>query len=134
MKCPKCGGEYVGHDEISVLCCLENGCDWNAFDSVTAERDALKADNDAHVTVRDKVRAALGCEPHEGVSDAAKRVVSERDALQAQLAALKKRVADAKTIEAKTAWNGETGVCRLFPKRQLQPGTYALLRLEDGEK
>lgn len=59
------------------------------LDIVTAERDALKADNDAHIAVRDKVRASLGCEPHEGLSDASQRVVAERDALAAELAALK---------------------------------------------
>ena len=59
------------------------------LDTMTAERDALKADNDAHIAVRDKVRASLGCEPHEGLSDASQRVVAERDALAAELAALK---------------------------------------------
>ena len=56
------------------------------------ELAALKADNDAHIATWDKVRATLGCEPHEGVSDAAKRVVSERDAALAELAEVKKNM------------------------------------------
>ena len=85
--CDRCGMSTSSAECVNPHCRVAQMEE--SLAAVTAERDALKADNDAHIAVRDKVRAALGCEPHEGLSDASQRVVAERDALAAELAALK---------------------------------------------
>ena len=61
---------------------------------VEAELASALEWNKAHVTVRDEIWRAIGCGWSESVVDAAKRVVAERDAALAELAALKKRIAE----------------------------------------
>ena len=46
---------------------------------------------------------------------------------------LAEAVKDAPRVEATTAWNGDTGVCQLFPKKKLTPGTYALVPVKEAK-
>ena len=93
MKCPKCGSEHIGYDDLTIACCTEYHCDWNEFTALTAERDALAA----------------------------------------QLAALKKRVADAERVVALGYVEHSAGKFFLPSHGVDKYGTYALVRLEDGE-
>ncbi len=102
---------------------------------VKAEIESLTAERDAHLeTIRETFRVldARGQAPDDNaplsvtvrrVLDFLDKVTAERDALSAELAALKKRVADAERVD------------HYFPTRTPGPQrmTFALLRLEEGE-
>ena len=86
------------------------------LDKVTAERDNLKA------------RVELLEAYSRADATSALYVGTERDALAAQLATLKKRLSDAERITVEEVFRGRRTVTITAPA-----GTYALVRLEDGE-
>ena len=108
---------------------------WQAARYWEMECEAARAERDGHLeTIRETFRVleSRGQAPDDNaplsvtvrrVLDYLDRVTAERDALSAQLAALKKRVADAERVD------------HHFPTRTPGPQrmTFALVRLEDGE-
>ena len=112
---------------------LKAECENN--DTLRAQLTAVTAERDGHLeTIRETFRVleSRGQAPDDNaplsvtvrrVLDYLDRVTAERDALSAQLAALKKRVADAERVD------------HYFPTRTPGPQrmTFALVRLEDGE-
>lgn len=59
MKCPKCGSEHIGYDDLTIACCTEYHCDWNEFTALTAERDALSAELAALKNAVEQAECAL---------------------------------------------------------------------------
>jgi hypothetical protein len=59
--------------------------------------------------------------------------IAERDAALAELAALKKRVADAEWIRVHASMSNGIARYLMPPTNVSAPGRYALVRLEDGE-
>lgn len=129
VKCPVCGSPATL--EESGWCFCENAeclCAWSAMctnkiAAVTAQRDALKA------------RVELLEAQQRADATAALYVGTERDALAAKLAALKKRVADAP--KARAFVRQDRGL-QVFPPPWKSRSTgehvrVALVRLEDGE-
>ena len=112
--------------------------------AMTAERDAMTAERDTYLAaIRGTFRVldARGQAPDDNaplevtvrrVLDALDKATAERDALAAELAALKKRIADAQTVEARFD-QGFIVISAAFLPIELEPGLHALLRLEDGK-
>ena len=105
---------------------------------VEAELASALEWNKAHVTVRDEIWRAIGCGWSESVVDAAKRVVAERDAALAELAALKAEIAACFKCHADACGGGKYS-CIDFAVEQkcLRPGWYALVPVpvpEDKEE
>lgn len=68
------------------------------------------------------------------VLDFLDKVTAERDALAAQLAALRRRLADAEWIRVHASMSNGIARYLIPPTNVSAPGRYALVRLEDGEK
>lgn len=109
----------------------------NQLAAVTAERDAYL--ETIHATFR--VLESRGQAPDDNAPlsvtvrrllDFLDTVIAERDALSAELAALKKRVADAVMVDTSPTFSADL-VCYAVRAWVPSAGRYALVRLEDGE-